>query len=157
MDRYSIGKKISDIAVKKIKRKYPFIVGGEYRGEFEPTTTYGNKNKLEPEIGFRTLLTVDPEIFFSLFPPDGKAPFINLIMNGNFDTSRYLSTVFYDKEYEALMDEIEKDILSSFYFVGKFVDREDKLGYKDFFVRYKFSNSSPTDDGFTDADVSYYR
>jgi len=66
-------------------------------------------------------------------------------MNGNFDTSRYLSTVFYDKEYEALMDEIEKDILSSFYFVGKFVDREDKLGYKDFFVRYKFSNSSPTD------------
>ena len=34
MDRDSIGKKISDMAVKKLKRKYPFIVGGEYRDSF---------------------------------------------------------------------------------------------------------------------------
>jgi len=157
MDRDSIGKKISDMAVKKLKRKYPFIVSGEYRGSFEPSRTSGNKFGLEPEIGYRTLISIDPQIFFGLFTPEGKAPYINLIMSGNYGTLRYLSSIFYDKEYEKLMEEIENNVLTTFYYVGSFVDPENKLGYKDFFVRYKFDNSSPINDGFTDADISYFR
>lgn len=156
MDRDSIGKKISDISVKKLKKKYPFIIYGEYRGSFVLSRTYHNNLGLEPEIGYRTLISIDAEMFFSLFSHE-NAPQYKYIMEGKYSTTRYLSSLFNDKEIEDLLIDIEGDILKTFYSIGKFVDPKNKLGYKDFFVRYKFDNSSPDSDGFTDADVSYFK
>jgi len=156
MTNEELAEKISNLAVKKIVRKYPFILYGDFAGMFTTKMTYlDNAKHTDTSTGIRTILWVDPNIFFSQFSTD---TFLYNAITKNRQHSTILSLdILYDKTNDDYNEakKVSENILRLFYEVGKYLDSDNQLGFKDFFVRYAFYGSEIGEwDGFTDWDFA---
>ena len=64
-----LSEKISKSATKLVMRKYPFIMSGDFIGTFQPEYTYRTGFKFQEDAkitGIKTILLVNPEIFFDI-------------------------------------------------------------------------------------------
>ena len=153
-----LSEKISKSATKLVVRKYPFIMSGEFVGTFEPTHSYRDyfkEQEKSKKTGIRTILWVNPEIFFDLYHTDIRT--YNIIMDGRMNfTIRYLSNL-YDRNTseEKELESLDLDILRIFYDTGNIMDGKKQLGLLDFFVRYAFMGSTIGEwSGFYDFDTA---
>jgi hypothetical protein len=156
MTNEELAEKISKTAVKRIVRKYPFILYGEFSGIFTAKSTYLKKASYnDTSTGIRTILWVDPNLFFSQFSTN---TFLYDSISKNKQRSTVLNlAILYEKNTDerSEAEKVSEDILRMFYEVGKYLDSEDQLGFKDFFIRYAFYGSQIGDwDGFTDWDFT---
>lgn len=153
-----LSEKISKSATKLVSRKYPFIMGGDYSGIFTPDYTYrGNykESEVDKKTGIRTILWVNPDIFFDLYDTDSFL--YNTIMNGRMNfTSRYLSSLYQtnDPSY-AELEKVDNNIIKDFYETGNLLNTNFQLGYLDFFIRFGFMGNSIGDwSGFLNTDIA---
>jgi hypothetical protein len=148
--------KIANTGIRLAMRKYPFIVSGEFVETYEESYTYLNVPPGVNATGVRVLLTIDPEIFFSMYSK--KTTMYSTIMDNRvYWTVRYLSNLYErtNEDYEEL-DTIDDEILNLFYQTDSVMNSSKKAGYLDFFIRYTFLGSSIETSwlGFTDHDTS---
>ena len=151
-----LAEKISKSASKMVVRKYPFIMSGDFEGIFTPDYTYRGRYKESEEgkkTGIRTILWVNPDIFFDLYDTDSFL--YNSIMNGRMNfTSRYLSSLYRRGQIsEKEVEKIDDDILKIFYETGHAIDTTNQLGFLDFFIRFAFMGSTYEWNGFIDSDI----
>jgi hypothetical protein len=153
-----LSEKISKSATKLVVRKYPFIMSGEYNGIFEPSYSYlvnYDESKNSKRTGLRTILFVDPTIFFEMFGSDSS--FHSMIINKRMDfTTKYLSSIYEKTDHSHQdLEKIEDDILKIFYDTGKIMNGTKQLGLLDFFIRYAYLDNKLGDwEGFLDSDVA---
>jgi hypothetical protein len=149
-------KKITNTGIRLVMRKYPFIISGELIETYEESYTYLNVPEGVKATGVRVILTVDPEIFFSMYSK--KTHMLSSILDKKmYWTVRYLSSL-YDNTYEDYQElEItDEEILNLFYQTDSVMNPNKKAGYLDFFVRYTFLGAQiePSWLGFTDYDTA---
>jgi hypothetical protein len=155
-----LSEKISKSATKLVMRKYPFIMSGDFIGTFQPEYTYRTGFKFQEDAkitGIRTILWVNPEIFFDMFGYNDKPNIYNTIMKGNLDyTIKYLSTIYNRSDPQYLeISKIDDDILKYFYETGNVMNSNNQLGFLDFFIRFAFMGSNIGEwDGFLDSDIA---
>jgi hypothetical protein len=155
-----LSEKISKSATKLVMRKYPFIMSGDFIGTFQPEYTYRTGFKFQEDAkitGIKTILLVNPEIFFDMFGYNDKPNTYNTIMKGNLDyTIKYLSTIYNRSDPQYLeISKIDDDILKYFYEAGNVMDSNNQLGFLDFFIRFAFMGSNIGEwDGFLDSDIA---
>lgn len=152
-----LAEKISKSASKMVIRKYPFIMSGDFEGIFTTNYTYRTSYKESEEskkTGVRTILWINPDIFFELY--DTNSFLYNSIMSGNVNfTSRYLSSLYNKNQIsEKEVEKIDNDILRVFYEVGNVIDTSNQLGFLDFFIRFAFMGSTYEWNGFIDSDIA---
>ena len=152
-----LAEKISKSASKIVVRKYPFIMSGDFEGIFTPEYTYrGNylESKESKRTGVRTILWINPDIFFDLY--DTNSFLYNTIMSGNMNfTSRYLSSLYNKNQIsEKEVEKIDDNILKIFYETGHAIDTTNQLGFLDFFIRFAFMGSTYEWNGFIDSDIA---
>lgn len=151
-----LAEKISKSASKMVVRKYPFIMSGDFEGIFTPEYTYrGNylESKESKRTGIRTILWINPDIFFDLYGTDSFL--YNTITNGGMNfTSRYLSSLYRRNDpSEKEVEKIDNDILKIFYETGNVIDTANQLGFLDFFIRFAFMGNHFEWNGFIDSDI----
>lgn len=154
-----LAEKISKSASKMVVRKYPFIMSGDFEGIFIPDHTYRGRyeeSEKGKRTGIRTILWVNPDIFFDLYDTDSFL--YNTIMNGRMNfTSRYLSSIYRRGQIsEKEVEEIDNDILKIFYETGNVMDTKNKLGFLDFFIRFAFMGNNFEWNGFMDSDIGIH-
>jgi len=155
-----LSEKISKSATKLVMRKYPFIMNGDFIGTFQPSYTYRTGFKFQEDAkitGIRTILWVNPEIFFDMFGYDDKTAIHKTTMRGNMSwTIRYISSI-YDRSNPSYLEtsKIDDDILKYFYETGNVMDVNNQLGFLDFFIRFAFMGNTLDEwDGFLDSDIA---
>jgi len=157
MTKEELIEKIANTGIKLIMRKYPFVVSGDFVGTFTSSFSYLKlPNDVKSVTGVRIILTIDPEIFFSMYSK--KSNLYPLTKENRVSwTIRYLSTIYdkTDDDYQEL-DNISEEILNIFYQTDSVMNPNKKIGYLDFFVRYVFLGSKvdPNWFGFSDHDTS---
>jgi hypothetical protein len=155
-----LSEKISKSATKLVMRKYPFIMSGDFIGKIQPEYTYRTGFKFQEDAkitGIRTILLVNPEIFFDMFGYNDKTTVYNTIMKGNLDyTIKYLSSIYNRSDPQYLeTSKIDDDILKYFYETGNVMNSNNQLGFLDFFIRFAFMGSDVgVWDGFLDSDIA---
>lgn len=153
-----LAEKISKSATKLVSRKYPFIMGGDYVGIFTPEYTYrGNykESEVDKKTAVRTILWVNPDIFFDLYDTDSFL--YDSIMNGRMNfTSRYLSSLYRRGQIsEKEVEKVDDSIIRDFYETGNLLNTNFQLGYLDFFIRFAFMGNPIGEwPGFLDTDIA---